>query len=391
MPDSEHLAQSARGEQDKIGFSIASGGYFVETNGGGLIAGPGSDADPTIGAYRANAAAATYSRVVAAEMYGDHRPYGYVYGGSGGGYRTIGCAENTTGVWDGFVPYVIGSSMAIPNMFTVRMHAQRMLRDVLDGIVDAVEPGGSGDIYDGLDPEQRDALLEVTRMGFPPRSWIGHRTMGMHAFPILFGGMMLADPSYVDDFWTQPGYLGATPPPSLTRDLVQHSCEVVALVAAGEAADVDDNVGRQPGQARGGVDTAWQGADVVPSVPVAVRLSSAPGVDVLGAELHVESGDATGACLNLLTVVGDIAMFGPGNADAMARLAPGDAVVVDNRRFLAAQTYHRHQVPTPTSTCGTSSATPTDHRSTLSVHCCWGRCSPPVPPAPCRPGASTAR
>ena len=62
VPDSENLAQVATGEEDKIGFSIASGGYFLETNGGGATATPGSDVDPTIGAYRANAAAAQYSR-----------------------------------------------------------------------------------------------------------------------------------------------------------------------------------------------------------------------------------------------------------------------------------------------------------------------------------------
>ena len=33
-----------------------------------------------------SAAVATYSRALAAEMYGEHRPYGYVFGGSGGGY-----------------------------------------------------------------------------------------------------------------------------------------------------------------------------------------------------------------------------------------------------------------------------------------------------------------
>ena len=159
VPDSEHLAQGLRGEQDKIGFSIESGAYFLETNGGGASGRPGSSVDPTIAAYRANAASARYSRVVAAEMYGEHRAYGYAYGGSGGGYRTIGGAENTAGVWDGFVPYVIGSPMAIPNMFTVRMHAQRILRRRFDQIVDAVEPGGSGDPYEGLDPEERDALM----------------------------------------------------------------------------------------------------------------------------------------------------------------------------------------------------------------------------------------
>src|SRR6185437_4221580 len=113
-------AQGLRGEQDKIGFSIESGGYFLETNGGGASGRPGSAVDPTIAADRANAAAARDGRVVAADMYGEHRPYGYAYGGRGGGSRPIGSAENTSGIWDGFVPYVIGSPMAIPTTFTVR-------------------------------------------------------------------------------------------------------------------------------------------------------------------------------------------------------------------------------------------------------------------------------
>ena len=56
---------------------------------------------------------------------------------------------------------------------------------------------------------------------------------------------------------------------------------------------------------------------------------------------------AVGARLLLVDVVDDIAVFGPGDRDVIARLQPGDAVEVDNRGFLAAQTYHRHQVPTP--------------------------------------------
>ena len=68
VPDSEHLAQEATGEQDRIGFSISSGGYFLETNGGGASGRPGSSVDPTIAAYRANAAAA---RVLA----GRRRPH----------------------------------------------------------------------------------------------------------------------------------------------------------------------------------------------------------------------------------------------------------------------------------------------------------------------------
>ena len=93
VPDDENLAQKVPpGEDNKIGFAIASGAYFVETNGGGkfdLGKIATTQMDPTISAYRANAAAAEYSRVVAMQMYGGARPFGYAYGGSGGGYRTI--------------------------------------------------------------------------------------------------------------------------------------------------------------------------------------------------------------------------------------------------------------------------------------------------------------
>jgi hypothetical protein len=348
VPDSEHLAQHVSGEQDKIGFAISSGGYFLETNGGGASGSPGSSVDPTIAAYRANAAAAQYSRVVAAEMYGEHRAYGYAYGGSGGGYRTIGGAENTTGVWDGVVPYVIGSPMSIPNMFTVRMHALRILRDRLDGIVDAVEPGGSGDMFEHLNEEERSALIEVTRMGFPPRSWFGHRTMGMHAFPVLYQGLVMADPSFFDEFWSQPGYLGFELPPSLERDRVRHRCEIAAPIFGEEAKLLGLSVRSLPGQIRGGVDTAWRDSGELVSVPVAVRLSSAPDVEVQGAELLVSSGWAAGARLVLLSVVDDIAVFGPAPSATLAQLQPGDSVIVDNSGFLAAQTYHRHQVPETT-------------------------------------------
>src|SRR5690606_37075591 len=105
----------------------------------------------------------------AADMYGEHRPWGYLFGGSGGAYQTIGAAENTRGVWDGFVPFVPGCNHAIPSMFTVRMHALRVLRQrpgVLAAIADAVDVGGSGDPYAGLTGEAADALREGMLMGY---------------------------------------------------------------------------------------------------------------------------------------------------------------------------------------------------------------------------------
>lgn len=345
VPQSEFLAQDASGEEDRIGFSVASGGYFLETNGGGASGQPGSPVDPTIAAYRANAASAQYSRVVAAGAYGEHRPYGYAYGGSGGGYRTIGGAENTSGIWDGFVPYVIGSPMAIPSMFTVRMHAQRILRDRFDQIVDAIEPGGSGDMFEGLGAEERDALAEVTRMGFPARSWFGHRTMGMHAFPVLYRGLVAADPAYFEEFWSESGYLGYEAPPSLVRDRVRESFEIAATMTERDLAALGHAARPHPGQARGGVDTAWRGPDDARPLPIALRLSRPPGIDVRGADLYVLSGTAMGSRIGLLSVVDDVAVFGPGAAESIAQLRPGDTVRIDNSGYLAAETYHRHQVP----------------------------------------------
>ena len=344
VPDSEHLSEGQRGEQDKISFAGDSGAIFVETNGGGpSAADPFSGVDPTIGAFRANAAVARYVRDAAVEMYGPHRVYGYAFGGSGGGFRTIGGAENTVGVWDGFVPYVIGSPMSIPNCFTARMHAMRVLRDRFDGIVDALEPGGSGDPFADLDEEQAAALIEVTRMGFPLRSWFAHRTMGMHALAVLYPGVRAMDPEYFEDFWIVPGYLGADGSPSLERDRVQVSTGIAQLLSAADLTAAGIEQGDRPGESTGAADDAWMGSTSVPVV--AVRVAQGPSVEPGAAELLITSGRSAGARIVVTKVVGDVAVLGPAAPKVLEGLAIGDELTLDNSGFLALQTYHRHQVP----------------------------------------------
>ncbi|MBU6268652.1 MAG: PKD domain-containing protein [Sphingomonadales bacterium] len=351
-PDSENLGQQGLpGEENKVAFALSSGGYFVETNGGGpAVSGFGSK-DPTVGAFRANAAAAAYSRVLALKMYGGRRPYGYIYGGSGGAYRTTGAFENTRGVWDGAVPYVLGTSMAIPNSFSVRMHAMRLLDGKFDQIVDAVEPGGSGDPYQGLTPEQADALREVTAMGFPPQSWFGWRTMGIHGFAALYGGVVMADPGYFTDFWTKPGYLGFDHPESFAGYRMQHATTVAAPITALEAAKSGLNTRLVAGKVQqGNVDDSYAALQgKAGQQVVAFRLAAAPptGVQFLGGDLIVQSGAAKGERLMVMRIAGDVAVLGITNPAVAAKLAPGDAVQLDNSNFLAAQTYHRHQVPGP--------------------------------------------
>ncbi|GAA2979421.1 hypothetical protein JOD63_002936 [Microbacterium terrae] len=334
VPQSENLAQDESRNENPVPFTIASGGYFVETNGGGpSVATPMAGGDPTIGAYRANAAAARLSRQIAAQVFGPQRIYGYLYGGSGGGYRTIGASENTQNVWDGFVPYVIGSPMAVPNVFAVRMHAQRILRDKFPAIVNAYDVGGDPATLD-LSDEERAAFEEVSRMGFPVKSWFGWQSMGMHAFSVLYPGIMMADPSYADDFWTVDGYLGADPAASVHKDRIRLHTRITDLLT--ETGSAED-------RPSGGVDESFKATTAGTSAVTGVRLSDAPSGWALGAELHVLTGEAAGATLRLSAVDGDTVRIEPGQV--LDALRVGDEVLLDNSSFLAAQTYHRHQVP----------------------------------------------
>ena len=79
VPVPEDRVYSEFGNNDPLGFGFASGAYVVGSNQGGAGATgvPGSGVDPTLAAFRASAASAEYSRVVAREMYGGRRPYGY--------------------------------------------------------------------------------------------------------------------------------------------------------------------------------------------------------------------------------------------------------------------------------------------------------------------------
>ncbi len=84
---------------------------------------------------------------------------GIFFGGSGGSFKTMSCMEMTEGVWDGGVPYVLANPMATPNVFCPRVRVMRVLgREELEKVVDAMEPGGSGDIYEGLTPQQQEVL-----------------------------------------------------------------------------------------------------------------------------------------------------------------------------------------------------------------------------------------
>ena len=350
FPDNEFLSQGATGEDDKIGFSISSGAYFIETNGGGKVdfAKPSFMSDATIGAFRANAATAQFSKIVASKIFGTTRTYGYAFGGSGGAYRTIGSIENTEGVWDGVAPYVLGSPMAIPNVFSVRMNAMRILNDKMPQIIDAVDAGGSGDMYAGLNEEEKQALHEATKLGFPPQSWFGYKTMGIHGFIALYQGMRMADSQFFEDFWTIKGYLGANPTESLLKARLQKTSKIKANITADEAVKLGLKESEKAGIGeRGSADLAWKSmGGVEGQLPVAFQIEDKlPDVNFMGGDLVIKTGAAAGKTIQLASIKDDKVVFGPVDLAILAKIKVGDEVFIDNSNFLAVQTYHRHQVP----------------------------------------------
>ena len=155
-PDEEVASLGHTGTEDRIGFALKCGAYYVETNMGSHSQFGGNRDDKLT--WQSSAAAAEYSREKAMEIYETaQRPYGYVYGGSGGGYKSMACIENTS-AWDGAAPFVIGSPVSLPNTITMHVQGQRVLRDAFPKILDALDAGGSGDPYKELNRDRASLI-----------------------------------------------------------------------------------------------------------------------------------------------------------------------------------------------------------------------------------------
>jgi hypothetical protein len=134
------------------------------------------------------------------------------------------------------------------------------------------------------------------------------------------------DPTYADDFWTQPGYLGTeqTALGALVRGaLVEHTSTIT---------EVD----------RDATNTATSlRLDTVP----ALSPRTAPSwldFTVYAADGETKVGTLTGS---LNTDTKEFTIASGASADVLSALAAGAQLKIDNRWYLAALSYHRHQIP----------------------------------------------
>jgi len=348
-PDEECASLHRTGVDDRVIFAVSHGAYFVESNLGSFRA-TGLVSDATL-KYRSSAAAAEYSRKVAMEMYGCSRPFGYAYGGSGGGFKTMGFIENTN-AFDGAVPFVIGSPLSLPNVISIRSHGMRILRHVIPQIMDAIEPGGSGDPYEGLNEEEQDALREQAKLGFPMRAWLQSPYMDMGSLPVLAPIVKQLDPDYFEDFWTVPGYLGADPNGSARRERILMETSIKEIHIPSEE-EKEEAAKAAASEGRNNVDDAWKKGTQESFGKTWITVNEMPGGDdlyIYGCNLTIKAGEAEGSTVVLDSLDGD--KFIPGSGFGLesvnaivAKAKPGDNVLLDNSDYIAVQTYHRHQVP----------------------------------------------
>ncbi len=184
-------------------------------------------------------------------------------------------------------------------------------------------------------------------MGFPPQSWFGYKTMGIHGFLVLYQSVVNIDRKYFDeDFWNVSGYFGADHPESFLKSRLKKETTIKAGLSIDQAVSLGLAKPLSERE-RGTADAAWKSiGGQEGGMPVAFQLEDQlPDVNFMGGDLVILSGKAKGKTLQLTKVDGDNVVLGPADPSVLVMIKAGDDVIVDNSNFLAVQTYHRHQVP----------------------------------------------
>ncbi|NWG47184.1 MAG: hypothetical protein HXY25_11645 [Alphaproteobacteria bacterium] len=323
-----------RGQQSGASLiAFENGAYFLESNQGHV----GNDMKGLKGegdvlSWRASAQSARFARRLATEMYGRPPAFGYVFGGSGGGMRSIDCIEAAPAIWQGAVPFMINRNGLTSFNWSVAAWASMVLAGKLEAIARAADAGGDGPYSVVETDEERLALDRLYAAGFPRGA---EDQLGPNPLWIL--GMQLAfatDPAYIVAFWRQPGYAGHDREPAVERMLIETELTVKALrtgdevgAAASAAEDLTGAVTRMSGPGTAGL----------------VLDTERPAMDFLGASLEIVSGKAKGRRLLCTGGVGEsiTAFLDPVGFEGVE---PGDRIAIANRALIAFLYLHRHAV-----------------------------------------------
>lgn len=344
-----------------LALSFRLGGYMAESNMGhiGDDLDPKAGDDPTLYGWRAAAETARFSKHVAKQVYGEAPHHSYVWGGSGGGRRSPLCLENAPDAFDGALPFMGGGNVVPfpatekvksgqPIAFACMFNVQRLLRDgdKAARLVDAMQPGGSGNPFEGLNSHEREELVYLYEQGFP----FGDEHMIFSPMGQIWLWTSMAeryvewDPSYFENFWTKPGYIGHDLPSAVENDVIDVVTKVSKAITVNDL--MTDPAYEAPEFMMARMMAMIMGGDT-PDKVFAIEIADLPDGYRLGAGVQVVSGDAKGRQLYTLATAGDVFLCdgeGEANIKRFEGVKVGDEVHVDNRKFLAFCYFHRHHL-----------------------------------------------
>jgi hypothetical protein len=344
-----------------LALSFRLGGYMVESNMGhiGDDLDPKAGDDPTVYGWRAAAEVARFSKHIAAQIYGTPPHHSYVWGGSGGGRRSPLCLENAPDAFDGALPFMGGGNVVPfpatekvksgqPIAFACMFNVQRLLRDgdKAARLVDAMQPGGSGDPFEGLNSHEREELVYLYEQGFP----FGDEHMIFSPMGQIWLWTSMAeryvewDPTYFSKFWTEPGYIGHDLPSAVENDVIDVVTKVSKTITVNDL--MSDPAFEAPEFMMARMMATIMGGDT-PDKVFAIEIAGLPDGYRLGAGVELVSGEAKGRRLYTLATAGDMFLCdgeGEANLKRFDGVKVGDEVHVDNRNFLAFCYFHRHHL-----------------------------------------------
>ncbi|EXM20488.1 hypothetical protein V3481_016318 [Fusarium oxysporum f. sp. vasinfectum] len=309
--------QNSTASDREIGFGAESGGYTVRASG-----------RPT---YRGDAAAAKVGMMIAREYYKPktNKIHGYIYGGSGGSLVTVGAMENTIGIWSGALTLVQAVPVSINN-WSIRALAGLVLKNKSVEIEDALRPGGSGDVYSSLSSTERTAFEEATALGVPIKGWESFYETGAseslwESLRTVSGAAVTRmDPTYVDDFWNKPGYLGSEHSSLgeiFRKEMLDYKTSIISIQRDANQVPVELTLDAAPDSAR----TYWLDISIISRNGEVLGKITAKG--------HDNNNDKT------------VTLHRNNDHSTLSLLQQGTQVHISNRLFLAMHALHRYSVP----------------------------------------------
>ncbi|MHB8465210.1 MAG: PKD domain-containing protein [Acidimicrobiales bacterium] len=337
---------------------VRLGGFMVESNMGhiGDVPDPKAGDDPTIYGFRAAAETGRFAKFVGAQIYGTPPHHSYVWGGSGGARRSPLCLQYAPDVWDGALPFMgdamVGDHGDFSRLkggggnFAAMFNVQRLLGPKINDVVDAMQPGGSGDPFAGLDTNQRQELATLYRLGYPRGDeWVISQPSGtIWLWCSMADRMQEDDPEYFEAFWSRPGYVGHDQPEVVAGDVIDRTATVKRVFTAQDF--MDDPKFQAPEFNRLRPSAVMLAGTRGFDLPIAIELDELAGYK-LGMGVRILTGKAAGRQLYCMYHAGDVVLCDGGGDASNLRFTDvlaGDEVRLDNRAFLAYCYHYRHHV-----------------------------------------------